>query len=119
MGRIRGSLPIEGFANLLVGTYPGKTLAVGEGYYIRATGTNIYRATAAVTLPPFSCYMPSDEKRTYFKLEEATGITEIENEELKMNNGESGAAIYDLSGRRVSKPQKGVYIKKGKKFMVK
>ena len=102
-----------------MGTYPGKTLAVGEGYYIRATGTNIYRATAAVTLPPFSCYMPSDEKRTYFKLEEATGITEIENEELRMNNGESGAAIYDLSGRRVSKPQKGVYINKGKKFMVK
>ena len=72
--------------------------------------------------------MPSDEKRTYFKLEEATGITEIENEELKMNNGESGAAIYDLSGRCIdnsklktqnSQLPKGVYIHKGKKFMVK
>ena len=123
-------------SNLLVGTYPGKTLAVGEGYYLRATGAYIYRATSAVTLPPFSCYLPSAEKRTYFKLEEATGIMEIKNEELRMKNGESGTAIYDLQGRRIdnsklktqnssqssgaggAKLPKGVYIHKGKKFVI-
>lgn len=29
------------------------------------------------------------------------------------------APIYDLSGRRVSKPTAGIYIQNGKKFVVK
>ena len=85
-------------SNLLVGTYPGKTLAAGEGFYMKATGTNIYRATANVTLPPFSCYMPSAEKRSYFKLEEDPDcIRSIDNEQLTIDNGD----WYDLAGRKI------------------
>lgn len=43
---------------------------------------------------------------------ESSGISEISSEV-------SNAAIYDLSGRRVNKAVKGVYIQNGKKFVVK
>ena len=41
--------------------------------------------------------------------EEETGI-----EELKGENGKRETAVYDLSGRRVQKGQKGVFIQNGK-----
>lgn len=49
-------------------------------------------------------------------LEDALGIG---NEELRAKNEESDDAIYDLSGRRVSNPQKGIYIKNGRKVLIK
>ena len=47
------------------------------------------------------------------------GIDEIQNSKYKIQNDAS--AIYDLSGRKVRNPQlkKGIYIKDGKKIMVK
>lgn len=48
-------------------------------------------------------------------LEDATGIG---NEELRMANVESAHAIYDLSGRRVANPRKGIYIKNGNKIVI-
>ena len=42
----------------------------------------------------------------------ATGITEVE-------AGEPDGAIYDLNGVRVEHPTKGVYVRNGKKFVVK
>ena len=121
------SLPLceglEGSANLLAGTYPGKILAANEGYYMKTTGSNIYRATNNVTLPPFSCYLPSAEKRTYFKLEEeeSTGIGAIHPSQFTIYNSNE-EAVYDLSGRQVgagvkSSLKKGVYIVKGKKVL--
>ncbi|MBR6031458.1 MAG: hypothetical protein IKP36_05785 [Bacteroidaceae bacterium] len=105
--------------NLLAGTYPGKKLAAGEGYYMKTTGTNIYRATATITLPPFSCYMPSAEKRTYFKLEEdPDGLNEMA--KSRQQDECTPSAIFDLSGRSVGGQLKqGVYIVGGKKVLVK
>ena len=40
---------------------------------------------------------------------EETGI-----DELKGENGKAKTALYDLSGRRVQKGQKGVFIQNGK-----
>ena len=45
---------------------------------------------------------------------EETGI-----DELKGENGKVKTEIFDLSGRRVQKAQKGIYIQNGKKVMVK
>jgi autotransporter-associated beta strand protein len=42
-----------------------------------------------------------------------TGINAVKSEELKVK---SEGQWYDLSGRRVQKPTKGVYIKNGKKY---
>lgn len=43
----------------------------------------------------------------------ATGIEEMQNSECKIQN----AVVYDLQGRRVSKPQHGLYIINGKKVI--
>ena len=43
---------------------------------------------------------------------EATGIRSIDNGQLTIDN------YYDLSGRRVAKPTKGMYILNGKKVVV-
>lgn len=45
--------------------------------------------------------------------DEATGISQIENGKLKTEN------YYDLQGRRVAQPQKGLYIVNGKKVVIK
>ena len=46
---------------------------------------------------------------------ETTGLSE----ELRMKNEESAAAWYDLQGRKVANPTKGLYIVNGKKVIVK
>ena len=49
-----------------------------------------------------------------FGEEEATGISLTENSELRTEN-----AVYDLQGRRIAQPTKGLYIVNGKKVLVK
>ena len=99
--------------NLLAGTFTGRTLGVGEGFYMKTTGANIYRASSAVNLPPFSCYLPSAEKRTYLKIEEVENPDGIVSPQSS-SASEGSSEIYDLSGRRVKSMQKGVYIQNGK-----
>ena len=52
----------------------------------------------------------------YFLGETPTGISSLNNEQLIMNND---GAVYDLSGRRVLHPTKGLYIINGKKVLMK
>ena len=107
--------------NLLAGVYPGRTLATGEGFYMKNTGANIYRPTSNIVLPPFSCYLPFDEKRSFLKIveEEATGLSEIQASELM--GQPASTTIYDLSGRQVDngRLKSGVYIMNGRKVLVK
>ena len=46
---------------------------------------------------------------------ETTGINSIDNGQLIMDNG----AVYDLQGRRVVNPSRGLYIVNGKKVVIK
>ncbi len=48
-----------------------------------------------------------------FGEEDATGINTIDNEQITIDNG----AVYNLSGQRVNKAQKGIYIVNGKKIL--
>ncbi|MBR1498480.1 MAG: hypothetical protein IJ615_02480 [Bacteroidaceae bacterium] len=116
--------------NLLTGTYPGRTLLAGEGYYIRTTGANIYRTTTSTALPPFSCYLVSSERRSYFKIEESAdgldftlhGVTD-DTARREQANG----TWFDFTGRRVSVGQhaagqvplkSGLYIRGGRKVII-
>lgn len=68
----------------------------------------------AFTNNAFKAYLPKTSTEGALRLE--IGTTGIENAII----GENGnAAIFDLSGRRVSKMQKGIYIVNGKKVYVK
>ena len=51
-----------------------------------------------------------------FKPIKSTIPTDIENSEF---SSQHSAIIYDLQGRRVENPSKGIYIKDGKKVMIK
>ena len=88
----------------------------GEGYIIfskaleGANGKNLAMNKAYLTVPGGST--------SQFKIDFGGTTTAIETIATEGNN--NSAAVYDLSGRRVSTPtHRGVYIRNGKKFMVK
>ena len=71
--------------------------------HVPATSVESYRVTS-----PWSGF-----GKIVALTEEETGI-----DELKGENGTENSAVYDLSGRRVQKAQKGIFIQNGK-LMVK
>ena len=90
-----------------------------EGSYILSTsgGANVgFYKDGASTIPGFKAYLAagSGEVRVKtFYFGDLTGVKAIEKALL------SGKTVYDLSGRRVEQPVKGVYIVNGKKVVIK
>ena len=93
------------------------------------TGSGIWAPIAAGSyLNPFRFYLKMTNRNgTPVKVDEALksirirvhgedGTTDINNMTI---NGQQPAVIYDLQGRRVSNPGKGLYIVNGKKVMLK
>lgn len=86
------------------------------GFYRKDGGFKIYNNKAYLCVPANvgnarTLYLNFDDK--------ATGIVETEHEGQRPEGMDSkrGTEIYDLSGRRVEKVQKGVYIVNGKKVL--
>jgi hypothetical protein len=52
-------------------------------------------------------------KQNFIAFEETTGVNTVR------ANDDSDAAVYNLQGIRVVNPQKGVYVKNGRKVVVK
>ena len=78
------------------------------GFYRKDKGFNVYNNKAYLNLPASL----AGARALYFSFGDgATGIFETENGEVKTEN------CYDLSGRRVVKAQKGIYIVNGKKVV--
>ncbi|MDD5855952.1 MAG: leucine-rich repeat domain-containing protein, partial [Prevotella sp.] len=48
-----------------------------------------------------------------------TGIDVITINGIDINDSKVDDSVYDLMGRKVSKPAKGIYIKNGKKVIIK
>ena len=120
------------YVNLLRGvTVERKLSATTGGYanYVLASGTNgtgFYRVpTEGMTLAAGRAYLtiPAETaaSRSALRLafddeNEATGISaSLTNSEERIVNG----AMYDLQGRRVEQPQPGLYIRNGKKVIIK
>ena len=98
----------------LVGTY-AKIDAVPEGSYILSVG-KFYKVNSTVSLKPTRAYItiaePTEVSALGFTIEDATAIVGVESETV---NGE----VYDIAGRKVSAPVRGLYIANGKKVLVK
>lgn len=98
-----------------------KDLTVGECYILGAKNNKVaFYLTAAGTLPMNKAYLKkdaNDNTPSSFQMVfngETTGIEGI------LVDEDADAPVYDLTGRRVLKAAKGnVYIKNGKKFIVK
>ena len=78
------------------------------GFYRKDAGFKVYKNKAYLNVPASL----GAARAIYFNFDdETTGILETEDGELKTEN------CYDLSGRRVEKLQKGIYILNGKKVL--
>ena len=79
------------------------------GFY-QANGNTVAKNRAYLQTSTASARISLD-----FDDNETTGLSE----ELRMKNEESAAAWYDLQGRKVAQPTKGLYIVNGKKVVIK
>lgn len=77
--------------------------------------------TLHVPVSSLDAYIDSWGYRDYFKeivaIGEGDGIEHLTSEEEKV--AFKSMAVYDLSGHRVSKPRKGIYVINGRKTVVK
>ena len=92
---------------------------VAETYYglsgNKFVKVNAGTVPAGKALLPAST-IPASARELSFVFEgETTGISE----ECRVKSEEFSTAIYDLQGRKVSQPKKGLYIMDGKKVMIK
>ena len=110
-------------ANKLMGTTEIFNLAANDGYVLMETGTNglgFYQNANAFTVGANTAYLPADfaggaPAREFFSLDDdATAISEAKSQQ-PMANG----LFFDLQGRKVAQPQKGLYIVNGKKVVMK
>ena len=105
--------PIEGdYSNFILSNDPIK----GVGFYPLSASGSLTAGKAYLQLPTSILPAASRSLRMVFEdeEEEVTGINSL-NEKGAMSNEK----FFDLQGRRVEKPTRGLYIKDGKKIMVK
>ena len=118
--------PAEIGENLLVGSVANTMVRADDdtSYYILAApddnnnNVGMYPVeldeNGAFVCKANKAYLPisSAPARIYFDFGTETGIGEV-----KTENGEQKAEIYDLSGRKVQNAQKGIFIVNGKKVI--
>lgn len=114
---------LNGLSGKLTGTYV-KTLIPEDGLFI--SDNQFWYSTGKTAVKAFRCWFELDavlDKETNFGSRimmnfigdgsEATGILDNKHETMTKKQ------CYDLQGRRVDKPVKGMYVKNGKKVIIK
>lgn len=108
--------------NKLVGTLAPTAITTVEGDYTNfGLSGGEFKKIASGTIPANKAYLPvltsslSSEARLSIVLNDGTtGVNDV-----RGNVKEISDSIFDLQGRKVSKPTKGLYIMNGKKVFVK
>ena len=107
----------------VVGAYEGNSLEgtmslitnPGNVYVLNYTddyGVGFYKLSSTGTIDAHKAYLGSTSgAREFFSFAETTGIEAIEHSTLNIEH------YYDLQGRVVTQPAKGLYIKDGKKYI--
>lgn len=110
---------LAGTETRFVGTYSGTTLShtdTKQYYCFTTDGTFIHVETDDVHVKPFRAYIALDSALgRSLDIDFGDGTTGIKN--LKV--GVQDNVYYDLQGRRVLYPKKGIYIQNGKKVIIK
>ena len=109
-------------ANKLVGVTTDTDIAAETGYVLMYENSVLafYKNSNAFTVGANTAYLPADFDGTgarfsFFSFDdETTGISQVEDSALRMEN-----SVYNLQGQRVDNPKKGLYIRNGKKVMMK
>lgn len=105
-----------------IGSYAETEITKDQKNYVLKDNTIYPVGENPATINPYRAYFQVDQDGqegearalTLFIDGEVTGISEL----VKMNNEQQGQ-VYDLQGRKVEKTAKGLYIKNGKKVVVK
>lgn len=104
----------------LSGTVVPAEVSGGEGHYVmqnKGEGPMFYKVTdTSFSIPAGKCWLtlPANlQGSTLFRLDGTTGIGEVKGEDGNVKT------VYDLQGRKVEVPSKGLYIIDGKKVLVK
>lgn len=105
--------------NSLLGTTAAMTGATGNIYVLNkgTQGIGFYKLKSDGNLGANKAYLTYSGgagAREFFLFDEATGI-EMPTVE---DNADADAVVYDLQGRRVVNPTKGLYIVNGKKVFI-
>ena len=108
---------VSGYTVTYQGTYDGVTLTSSNSNAWVVKNNLLYNVNSDVNVGAYRAYFtvdgPTLVKAMSFGFDGETGITET------TEKTEGTESLFDLSGRRVSKAQKGLYIMNGKKVMVK
>lgn len=116
------SVPVAASAAALTGNaFIGvieETLVSEPGIFVlmnEEEGVGFYKTLNAFTVGAHTAYLPalSDGSRSFIGLNETTGISDVNRETITNNR------YFDLQGRSVAQPTKGLYIVNGKKVVVK
>ena len=105
--------------NLLIGTATAPYIVEGTSTYVLSKNSEgkpgFRRAAEGLEIPQYKAYLKltDGQARSFFGFEDNM-TTNIES---SIFNNES--SIYDLQGRRVQQPARGIYVKDGKKVVVK
>ncbi len=104
----------------MTGCMKAGTLVPAKSLFL--SGNQFWYSTGKTKMKAFRAYFTFEENlssvassRIKFTLSDGDTQTEIQIPELMPNDGE----YYDLKGQRVETPSKGIYIKDGKKVVVK
>ena len=85
----------------------------GVGFYkVGTAGANLEAGRAYLRIPAETATSRSALKLCFDDEDEVTAISDVERQD-------AGSAVYDLQGRRVEQPQRGLYIRGGKKVIIK
>lgn len=125
---IVGSSTTNVAANKLVGVTEPYELAANGGYVLMGSSSvGFYKNSNAFTVGANTAYLPAGfdatTARSFYSFGDATAIKAIDNsstsEAAKSSAQFAIDNYYNVAGQRVAAPTKGLYIKNGKKIVVK
>lgn len=104
--------------NCLTGVNTATTIT-SDDYILNKVGENVgfYKAGSFTSLAAHRAYISASAgiKNFVLNFDETDGISVTMSDEENEKDG----AIYNLAGQRVTKATKGIYVKNGRKFIVK
>jgi hypothetical protein len=112
-----GEAKVSGTNFDFVGNYEGTVKVAANDYFV--SGGKLYKSEGNTNLKSFRAFI-QNKANTNGEVKlcidgVATSIDEIVNGQSSMVNGN----IYNLAGQRVSKTTRGIYVKNGRKVVVK
>ena len=122
-GTVPNAAPADLVEGAMHGTYSSATLTSASNAYVLQNGGDglgFYKVGATdITVPAYRAYLVAQGEAHVLTIDfgngDVTSIREIANSQKPLANSQ----YYDLQGRKVAQPTRGLYIVNGKKVVIK